>query len=226
MDFARLSQDWWDENGPMRPLHKLNPQRIAYIKDQAGGSVAGKTVLDIGCGGGIVCEPLARLGGIVTGIDIAPELIETAKAHAAAQGLEVTYKAQALETITEQFDIVCALEVVEHVDNPARFISEAANRVKPGGTLVLSTLNRTVKSLALGKYAAEYILRWVPAGTHDWKMFIKPHELVEHAERAGLKATDVCGLTYNPIKDEFALGKGDLAINYFLTCTKESEPVT
>ncbi len=220
MDFARLSQDWWDENGPMRPLHKLNPQRIAYIKERADGSLSGKTVLDIGCGGGIVCEPLARLGAHVTGVDVAAELIEAAKAH--AQDLPITYKAEALETLTEQFDIVLALEVVEHVEDPASFIKNAAARVKPGGLLILSTLNRTLKSLALGKYAAEYLLRWVPIGTHDWNMFIKPHELVAHAEAAGLKAMNVCGLTYNPIKDEFALDKGDLAINYFLTCTKES----
>lgn len=223
MDFASLSQNWWDETGPMRPLHKLNPERIAYIKDRAGGSLSGKTVLDIGCGGGIVCEPLARLGATVTGVDVAAELIEVATTHAQSQGLTIDYKAVPLETLTEQFDIVLALEVVEHVDNPAAFIKNAAARVKPGGTIVLSTLNRTVKSLALGKYAAEYLLRWVPVGTHDWKMFLKPSELVAHCEAAGLKAVDLCGLSYNPLTDEFALNKSDLAINYFLTCTKESE---
>ena len=218
MNFGDLSQNWWDVNGPMRPLHKLNPQRVAYIKAQAAGSVNGKSILDIGCGGGIVCEPLARLGGKVTGIDVAPELIETAKHHAKIDNLDIIYKNTDLSDITETFDIVLALEVVEHVDDPAAFIELAAARVKNGGILILSTLNRTLKSLALGKYAAEYVLRWVPAGTHHWNMFIKPSELVGYAEQAGLKAGDLSGLRYNPLNDEFALDKNDLSINYFLTC--------
>lgn len=222
MDFGTLSREWWDETGPMRPLHALNPVRISYIKQQLGGDLNGKTILDVGCGGGLVCEPLARLGGRVTGIDLSPELIDVARAHAREGGLDIAYDHKRVEDVVEQFDAVLALEVVEHVDTPAEFIRHAAARVRPGGTLVLSTLNRTAKSFALGKVAAEYLLRWVPVGTHDWQMFIKPSELVGHAEAAGLKAVDLCGLVYNPLKDEFALDKSDLGVNYFLTCQKEA----
>ncbi len=222
MDFGTLSNQWWDETGPMRPLHALNPVRISYIKQQLGGDLNGKTILDVGCGGGLVCEPLARLGASPTGIDLSPELIEVARAHALQSDLNVDYRHQRVEDVTELYDSVLALEVVEHVTNPAAFIKNAAARVRPGGTLVLSTLNRTAKSFALGKIAAEYLLRWVPMGTHDWKMFIKPSELVGHAEAAGLKAVDLCGLVYNPLKDEFSLDKTDVGVNYFLTCTKEA----
>lgn len=220
MDFGTLANDWWNPDGPMRPLHALNPQRIAYIRQQIG-DVAGKAILDIGCGGGIVSEPLARLGATVTGIDLSPDLIAIASSHAAQSGLTIDYRAGRIEDETGQYDVVLALEIVEHLHDPARFVAECARRLKPGGTMILSTLNRTVKSMVLGKYAAEYILRWVPPGTHDWDMFIKPSELVAHCEAAGLKPADLCGLKYNPVRSEFALDKSDLSINYFLTCTKE-----
>ena len=222
MDFGTLSQQWWDETGPMRPLHALNPVRISYIKQQLGGDLNGKKILDVGCGGGLVCEPLARLGAAPTGIDLSPELIEVARAHALQNDLDIAYAHKRVEDVTELYDAVLALEVVEHVDNPAAFIKAAAARVRPGGTFVLSTLNRTAKSFALGKVAAEYLLRWVPVGTHDWNLFIKPSELVGHCEAAGLKAVDLCGLVYHPVKNEFALDKSDLGVNYFLTCQKES----
>lgn len=220
MEFAQLADQWWDPMGPMRPLHALNPQRLTYIRDRLG-DLAGHTILDIGCGGGIVCEPLARLDARVTGIDLSPELIATAQTHAAAQNLDITYRAMRVEDVTEQFDAVLALEVVEHVNDPLAFVRAAAERIKPGGIMILSTLNRTLKSLALGKIAAEYIVRWVPAGTHDWNKFIKPSELVGHCEAAGLTATDLCGLRYAPLTNDFHLDPQDIAVNYFLTCTKK-----
>lgn len=221
MDFGSLAQDWWDPAGPMRPLHAIGPSRISYIRQQLGGDVAGKTMLDIGCGAGLVAEPLARLGAKVTGIDLAAELIETAKTHAFEQDLSIDYRTQDLADVKEQFDAVLLLEVVEHVEDPALLIAQAVDKVKQGGVLILSTLNRTAKSFALGKFAAEYILRWVPPGTHDWKMFLKPSELVAHCEKAGLKAHDLCGLSYDPLSGEFSLDKNDLSINYFLTCRKD-----
>lgn len=221
-DFSQIANEWWDINGPMKPLHKLNPQRIAYIAKQAEriGGLKGKKVLDIGCGGGLVSEPLCRLGANVTGIDVQERLIEIAQAHAKEQNLNITYKCTELDNMKGKFDIITLLEVVEHVDDPTALIKQATELLKPGGILVLSTLNRTLKSLALGKVAAEYILRWVPNGTHDWKMFIKPSELVGYAQKSGVEPVDTCGLTYHPIRDEFALNKSDLSINYFLTCQK------
>ncbi len=220
MNFGDIANDWWDANGPMRPLHKLNPQRIAYIASQTG--LEGKKVLDIGCGGGITAEALCRLGAKVTGIDVEEKLINTARSHATESDLDITYECTELKNVTGMFDVVTLLEVVEHVDDPALLIKQASERLKPNGIIVLSTLNRTIKSLALGKFAAEYILRWVPAGTHDWKMFIKPHELVDMAQKSNLTALDLCGLTYTPLHDQFALDKNDLSINYFLTCQKAS----
>ncbi len=220
MNFGDIAHDWWDLDGPMRPLHKLNPQRIDYIASQT--ELKGKKVLDIGCGGGITSEALCRLGATVTGIDVEEKLINTARAHASENDLDITYECIELKDVTDMFDVVTLLEVVEHVDDPALLIEQAAARLKPKGVIVLSTLNRTIKSLALGKFAAEYILRWVPAGTHDWKMFIKPHELHDMAIKAGLKPIDLCGLTYTPLHDTFNLDKTDLTINYFMTCQKES----
>lgn len=221
MNFGDIAQEWWDLDGPMRPLHKLNPERIDYIVSQTG-DLNNKSVLDIGCGAGITSESLCRLGAHVTAIDVEEKLIEAAKIHAAQNKLEINYHNIELEHVTKMFDVVTLLEVVEHVDDPALLIKQASARLKPDGIIVLSTLNRTIKSLALGKIAAEYILRWVPAGTHDWKMFIKPHELVAMAQKAELKPMDLCGLQYNPLHDTFALAKTDLSINYFLTCQKES----
>lgn len=221
MEFAELAGNWWDPMGPMRPLHALNPQRLDYIRQRLDNGVAGKTILDIGCGGGIVCEPLARLGARMTGIDLSPELIKTAKTHAEAQQLEIDYRAVPVQEVPELFDVVLALEVVEHVDDPRDFVRAAANRVKPGGVLILSTLNRTLKSLLLGKIAAEYIVRWVPAGTHEWDKFIKPSELVAHCEAVGMTPVDLCGLRYAPRTDDFHLDPRDIAVNYFLTCIKK-----
>lgn len=231
--FEQLGEKWWDESGPMKPLHRLNPTRLDYIRRSACahfgrdagkiGSLAGLTALDIGCGGGLVAEPLARMGLHVTGADAGAENIRIAKAHAKAEGLKIDYRtttAEALAEAGEQYDLVTALEIVEHVADVPLFLSSCAALVKPGGMLVVSTLNRTAKSFALGIVAAEYILRWLPAGTHDWQKFLKPSEVAAPLTTAGLTLTDVRGLVYHPLSDTFSLSTDDLDVNYFVTAVK------
>ena len=233
--FDRLGQEWWDENGPMRPLHRLNPVRMTYIRDQIcahfdrqpqAKALAGLRIADIGCGGGLVTEPLCRLGASVTGIDAGVENIKIAKAHAQAQaqGLNIDYRADSVERIAakgEKFDVVTALEIIEHVDDVPLFVRSCCNIVAPNGLLIFSTLNRTAKSYALGIIAAEYLLRWVPRGTHDWKKFLKPSEISRHLQHADFKVGDVTGLVYRPLSRDFALSKTDLDVNYFLTATRD-----
>ena len=230
--FDRLGQDWWDENGPMRPLHRLNPVRMTYIRDRIcdhfdrqpqAKALAGLRIADIGCGGGLVTEPLCRLGASVTGIDAGIENIKIAKAHAAAQGLDIDYRADSVENIAAKgakFDVVTALEIIEHVDDVPLFIRSCCEIVAPNGLLIFSTLNRTAKSYALGIIAAEYLLRWVPRGTHDWKKFLKPSEISRHLQESDFKVADVTGLVYRPLSRDFALSKTDLDVNYFLTTTR------
>lgn len=228
--FDALGSRWWDEDGPMKPLHRLNPLRITYLRRMIESAfttnpatrtpLSGLSVLDIGCGGGLVAEPLCRLGARVTGIDAGGENIKVAAAHAAAGSLSIDYRVTTAEDLAaagNTFDIVLALEVVEHVDDVGLFVRSAAQLVRPGGLLVMSTLNRTVSSYLLGIVAAEYVLRWLPAGTHDWKKFLRPSELAQHVSAAGLDVTDICGMTYNPIDDSFALKQNDTKVNYFLT---------
>src|SRR5665809_167840 len=204
--FAKLAGEWWDANGPFKPLHRINPVRLTYIRDQlcrkfgrdkaAAASLAGLSVLDIGCGGGIVCEPLARLGAEVTGIDPAPENIEAAKAHAEGARVNVAYRAATAEELAATggtFDAVLVLEVVEHVPDVPVFLKSVAPLVKPGGILLLSTLNRTIKSYSLAIIGAELILRWLPAGTHQWERFVTPDELRLALSGPGLKLTDTTG---------------------------------
>ena len=224
--FAVLANQWWDENGPFKPLHRLNPVRIGYLRDQLiahFGKIEGLSVADIGCGGGLVTEPFARLGAKVTGVDAAPENIAAAKNHAKEAGLSITYLATTAERLAaegKKFDVVFALEIVEHVSDVGLFIDSITTLVKPGGLLVLSTLNRTPKSFALGIVAAEYILRWLPRGTHDWKKFLKPSELAEHLGENGFKPIDMTGLIYSPLSRQFSLDKDDLDVNYLLTAVK------
>lgn len=232
-NFAKDSSQFWDENGPFKPLHALNPTRIGYIRDQIcdhyGLDNADFTpfkkldILDIGCGGGLVCEPLARLGGKVTGADADANAITTAKDHAKAQGLKITYKACPAEELLKgkkRYDVVTALEIVEHVSDLNAFVSVCAQLLKPGGLLIFSTLNRTPKSYMLGIVAAEYILRWVPAGTHTWKQFVKPSELSRAAKAQNMSPSDITGLVYNPLNDQFSLSKSDIAVNYFMSVKK------
>ena len=230
--FAALAETWWDPTGPMRPLHALNPVRVGYIRDQSlarfGGEtnslrpLLGKQVLDIGCGGGLVAEPLARLGGQVTAIDAAAESIAVARTHAEEAGLKIDYRvttAEALLADGKQFDIVTALEVVEHVADPAAFLTTCAALVAPGGLLILSTLNRTPQAFGLAIVGAEYLLRLLPRGTHSWRKFRKPSELAGPLRASGLAVTDVSGLAFSPLTGEWSRSPS-LAVNYILCAAR------
>lgn len=228
--FSKHADRWWDETGPFAPLHRMNPVRMHYIKDQICtrfgldvnrlDALKGLSVLDTGCGGGLACEPLSRLGATVTGIDADSVAIESASQHALENTLSITYKTATPESLDEQYDVVLALEIIEHVQSPEEFIRYCSNLVKPGGLLILSTLNRTLKSFGLGIVAAEYILRWVPQGTHNWQSFIKPSELAKLCRKSNLTPQDATGLVYNPFQQEFSISKEDLSVNYFLTAYK------
>jgi 2-polyprenyl-6-hydroxyphenyl methylase / 3-demethylubiquinone-9 3-methyltransferase len=231
--FEELAGDWWDEAGPMAPLHKLNPVRLAYIRDQvcshlgrdpkAHACLAGVDVLDVGCGGGLLCEPLARLGATVTGIDLVPANLEVARAHAQAAGLELSYREISAEQLAAEgasFDLVCAMEVVEHVADARSFLSTCATLVRPGGALVLATLNRTLRSFALGIVAAEYILGWLPRGTHQWRRFLRPSEVARPLRDNQLRIAHLTGVTYDPLRDRFRLSP-DPAVNYMLFAVRE-----
>jgi 2-polyprenyl-6-hydroxyphenyl methylase/3-demethylubiquinone-9 3-methyltransferase len=224
--FAAIAEEWWDPNGKFRPLHQLAPVRLGFIRDQvtarfgldvhAEKPYAGLKILDAGCGGGLVTEPLARLGARVTAIDAAERNIEIAKLHAEQSGLDIDYRVMQPEELAgtgAQFDVVVSLEVVEHVADLNAFLHACAAMVRPGGGMVLSTINRTLKSLALAKVMAEYVLRWLPVGTHEWHKFVKPSELAAGIRHSGMDITALEGMHYNPIADRWHAG-GNLDINY------------
>jgi 2-polyprenyl-6-hydroxyphenyl methylase/3-demethylubiquinone-9 3-methyltransferase len=230
--FAKLSGEWWDASGPFKPLHRINPTRLTYIRDQlcrkfgrdkrAAASLKGLAVLDIGCGGGLIAEPLTRLGAEVTGIDPAPENIAAAKAHAEGAGLDIRYRAETAEALAASgaaFDAVLLLEVVEHVPEVPAFLKAVAPLVRPGGVMILSTLNRTFKAYALAIVGAELVLRWLPAGTHQWERFVTPDELEAALAGAGLSATDMTGMVYHPLGDDWRLSS-DKDVNYFATAQR------
>lgn len=230
--FAAIAADWWNENGAFRPLHRLNPARVEYARDHLAAHFArdiktrrpfaGLRLLDIGCGGGLMCEPMARLGFAVTGIDADVTALDVARDHAAAQNLHVDYQSRAAEHLAaakETFDAVLALEVVEHATDPALFIATATSLVKPGGALLLSTLNRTPRAFATAIIGAEYVLRWLPRGTHDYRKFRRPSELARDVRNAGLSVTDIRGLNYEAWHDTWKLGN-KLSVNYLLFATK------
>ncbi len=231
--FGRLGGTWWDEQGPFRPLHQINPTRLTYIRDRLcahfgrdpkeGRSLEGLHMLDIGCGGGLVCEPLARLGAEVTGIDPGEDAIEAAKAHAEAAGLAIRYEVTTVEEAGargETYDCVLLLEVVEHVPDVPAFLKTVAPLLAPNGLLILSTLNRTLKAFALAIVGAEYLLRWLPVGTHQWHRFVTPDELRSGLRGAGLALTDTTGLIYDPFADEWRLGR-DTDVNYFAPAVRK-----
>jgi 2-polyprenyl-6-hydroxyphenyl methylase/3-demethylubiquinone-9 3-methyltransferase len=224
--FSAMADSWWDPHGKFRPLHKLNPSRLRFIRDQLIGHfdcdpdsrkpLAGLTLLDIGCGGGLLSEPLCRLGAQVTGIDASEKTVGVASLHAEQSGLNIDYRCTVPEELArpgKQFDIVLNMEVVEHVADVELFLKSCKALIKPNGAMVLSTINRTLKSLALAKIGAEYILRWLPIGTHDWRKFIRPSEILNNLHNADLEITTFEGLSYNPITDKWSLTR-DLDVNY------------
>ncbi|MFT0891277.1 bifunctional 2-polyprenyl-6-hydroxyphenol methylase/3-demethylubiquinol 3-O-methyltransferase UbiG [Pseudochelatococcus sp. G4_1912] len=230
--FDRLAETWWDPHGPMRPLHRFNPVRVEFIRDLAANHfardirsdapLAGLNILDIGCGGGVLSEPLARLGASVTGLDPAEKNLAVARSHAQQQGLSIDYRSQMVEDVAahgERFDIVLAMEVVEHVADVDAFVAATCAVVRPGGLLVMATLNRTAKSFALAIVGAEYILRWLPRGTHDWHKFVTPDELASAITRHGLAVTERRGVVYNPLRDQWRQSS-DLAVNYMLAASR------
>ena len=229
--FNKQAKTWWDPNGPMKPLHRMNTVRMRYLRDVFTGHFqrdaesltpfSGLSLLDIGCGGGLVTEPSSRTGFSVMGIDLAEKNIAVARAHAESSGLSIDYQAVSLESLpeSENFDAITLLEVVEHVPDPAALIKEAAKRLKPGGILITSTINRTMKAYALAIIGAEYVLRWLPKGTHAWEKFVTPEEMQNAFRDANLTPTEVQGVFFNPLRMEWQLSH-DSDVNYLAIALK------
>jgi 2-polyprenyl-6-hydroxyphenyl methylase / 3-demethylubiquinone-9 3-methyltransferase len=225
--FSKLSAEWWDPKGKMAPLHRINPLRLGYIRDAACrkfernvrslNCLSGLRVLDIGCGAGLLCEPLSRLGAQVIGVDPSPSNIAAAKLHADRGHLSIDYRCTTVEQmdVRERFDIVLAMEVVEHVTDVGIFLKRCAAMLKPGGMMVVSTLNRNWKSFALAIVGAEYVLRWLPRGTHQWDKFVTPDELAKHLLDNRLVVTEETGVVYSPFADKWSLSS-DLDVNYMV----------
>jgi 2-polyprenyl-6-hydroxyphenyl methylase/3-demethylubiquinone-9 3-methyltransferase len=233
--FSAIAAEWWDPRGKFKPLHKYNPIRIGYIRDAVCARfgrdpasvlpLQGLRIVDIGCGGGLLAEPLARLGAEVVGIDAAERNVKVASLHADESGVNVDYRnttAEALAEAGEKFDVVLALEVVEHVADVPLFLQSLCTLLEPGGMLFLATINRTPKAFALAIVGAEYVLRWLPRGTHDWRKFLKPSELAAGLRPYGVSVRDLTGVTYNPLRDEFSLNRRDLDTNYMLWASTEA----
>ena len=237
--YDRLGEEWWDPNGPMGTLHTFNPVRVGWIRElltretvegRAGTAardtpLRGFRLLDVGSGGGILCESLARLGAEMVGIDPAPNNIAVSARHASKGGLDIAYHCTTVETLAplgERYDAVLVMEVVEHVKDVAGFLRDAARMVKPGGLLVGATLNRTMKSYALGIVGAEYVLRWLPVGTHDWHKFVTPDEFEAQLVRNGLTPLARAGVSFNPLRNKWHLSK-DLGVNYMIAAQRPAE---
>jgi 2-polyprenyl-6-hydroxyphenyl methylase/3-demethylubiquinone-9 3-methyltransferase len=230
--FTAMAAEWWDPNGKFRPIHKFNPVRLQFIRDTAvahfGLAVEtlspfdGLDLLDIGCGGGLLCEPMARLGAKVTGVDAGADNIGTAAAHAAQSGLEIDYRcdtAEALLAEGRQFDMVLNMEVVEHVADRDGFLAASAGLLKPGGLMIVATLNRTPKSFALAIVGAEYVLRWLPRGTHNWRKFVRPSELAAGLRQGGAQVSQFAGVSYSPLTDSWRVTR-DLDVNYMAVASR------
>ena len=230
--FDALGDAWWDLDGPMAPLHRLNPVRIGWARDlimrhfkleaRAGAPLAGVSLLDVGCGAGLFAEPLARLGADVVGVDPAPAAIEAARRHAEETGARLAYRAATVEDLgaeARRFDVVSAMEVIEHAADPKAFVASAASLVRPGGLFLASTLNRTLRSFALAIVGAEYVLRWLEPGTHRWEQFVTPIELTSFARAAGLRRMSLRGVVYNPLGAEWRLSS-DTGVNYLFAARK------
>lgn len=232
--FSAQAAEWWDAKGPFAPLHRFNPARLAFVRDRVAErfgrdvktreAFAGLTLLDVGCGGGLIAEPMRRLGFKVTAVDASSENIGTARAHADQQGLDIAYRAATVEQLEAEgagpFDVVLTMEVIEHVADPEAFVRACSRLVKPGGLMIVATLNRTLKALALGKFAAEYVLRWVPAGTHDWRQFLKPEEIRAMLTQEPVTVTGPYGLAYDLLTDRWREGR-DADINYMMIATRD-----
>lgn len=231
--FERLGEQWWDPSGPMKPLHRMNPTRVGWIRDRLCGHfgrdpkaprpLGGLRIVDVGCGGGILCEPLARMGAEVTGLDPAPGNVDIARAHAARSGLTIAYRAEAAEALAaagETFDAVLCMEVVEHVVDPAAFVATVAGLARPGGLMLASTLNRTLKAWALAIVGAEYVLRWLPRGTHDWNRFLTPAELGGMIRAGGLEIVETAGCIYDPLADVWRVSARDTDVNYMIAAAR------
>jgi 2-polyprenyl-6-hydroxyphenyl methylase / 3-demethylubiquinone-9 3-methyltransferase len=232
--FSAMAAEWWDPRGKMRMLHRLNPVRLAFIKEAACrqfgrdvkrlDALTGLRLLDIGCGAGILSEPLARMGAEVVGADPSAANIAAAKQHAEQAGLAIDYRATTIEALAvsdERFEAVLAMEVVEHVADVTLFLKQCAQLVKPGGVLIVATINRTLKSFALAIIGAEYVLRWLPRGTHRWDKFVTPNELAAALELCGLTVIDETGVIYNPLADRWQIAS-DMDVNYSMTAQKPS----
>lgn len=231
--FEAMAAEWWDPQGKFKPLHMMNPIRLDHVVAQiaaqfgrdrrAAEPFAGLRILDIGCGGGLLSEPMARLGASVVGADATEKNIEVARLHAEQQGLQIDYRAETAEALLaqgESFDVVLALEIVEHVTDPAAFVATCAGLLRQDGLMICSTINRTARSFAAAIVGAEWIMRWLPRGTHEWNRFITPDELATMMDEAGLLVVDRMGMLFNPIRWDWSLSPEDLSVNYAVTAVR------
>ena len=233
--FSRIASEWWDPKGKFKPLHKFNPVRLKFLRETlvsqfkldatSAQPLKGLRLLDIGCGGGLVSEPMTRMGASVTGVDASEANIKTAKVHAEENGLTIDYRAGTIEALAESgeppFDVVLNLEIIEHVADPETFLKDCASLVKPDGLMVVATLNKTLKSLALAKVGAEYILRWLPPGTHDFSKFLSPDQICDWMADAGLLCDEPVGVSFNPLMDRWSVSN-DTDVNYMVVGRKGS----